>query len=140
MERLLAALALVCAPAAAQAETAATSLTSFAAPVTDHPLGSRPGAPGGHGPVRVLVIVSSHGLNLSSSAGADSFVRRLQVAVDQSCNDLPASPVRSLARSAQFRDCRRKVLETAMTYVSSPLVRQRYAHLRTAEGVSLARR
>ena len=47
------------------------------------------GAPGGHGPVKVLVIVSSHGLDLTSDAGAGQFLGRLSAAVNPACNDRP---------------------------------------------------
>ena len=49
-----------------------------------------PGAPGGHGQVKVLVIVSSHGLDLTSDAGADQFLGRLTAAVNHACDDRPA--------------------------------------------------
>lgn len=104
------------------------------------PLAPHPGAPGGHGPVKVMVIVSSHGLDLSSPGGAEQFLQRLDSAVNRACDDRPAGPPRSLGRSPAFRECRAKALETAMTYVRSPLVRERYAQLRAKDSLRLARR
>jgi UrcA family protein len=114
--------------------------TCLAGRATADPLAPVPGAPGGHGPVKVLVVVSSHGLNLSSEAGADLFIRRLDGAVNRACNDRPKSGAFALDRSAQFHACRAKALETAMAYVHSPMVRQRYAAMRTSDDLRLARR
>jgi UrcA family protein len=87
-----------------------------------------------------MVIVSSHGLDLSSEAGADLFIGRLDTAVNRACDDRPASGVFTLTRSEGFQACRAKALETAMAYVRSPLVRQRYAQIRTSNELRLAHR
>jgi UrcA family protein len=105
-----------------------------------NPLAAYAGAPGGHGPVKVLVIVSSHGLDLSSERGADLFLRRLDAAVDQACNDRPSGPLLLLSRTSQYYACHDKALHDAMAYVHSPLVRQRFAQLGAASGVRVARR
>ncbi|HEX4712576.1 UrcA family protein [Phenylobacterium sp.] len=104
------------------------------------PVAAEPGAPGGHGPDKVLVIVSSHGLDLSSEAGADQFIRRLDMAIIQACDDRPKSGAFALGRSAQFHACRAKALETAMAYVHSPIVKQRYADMRRSDELRLAHR
>jgi UrcA family protein len=116
-----------------QTAAALLAATCLAGAATADPLAPMPGAPGGNGPVKVLVIVTSHGLNLSSEAGADLFIRRLDAAVNRACDDRPKSGVFALSRSAQFHACRAKALETAMAYVHSPVVRQRYAARRSDE-------
>jgi len=104
-------------------------------------LDSQPGEPGGHGPVKVLVIISSHGLDLASDAGADRFLGRLTAAVNIACDDRPADgPALTIARSAGFQTCRAQALETAMTYVHSPIVKRRYAAIEAKDGLLLARR
>jgi UrcA family protein len=103
------------------------------------PLAPYPGAPGGYGPVKVMVIVSAHGLNLSSADGAHQFVRRLEVAVNRACDDRAAPPL-AIARSQGFYTCRERAMEMAMAYVSSPLVKRAYAHLQQKSAVRLARR
>jgi UrcA family protein len=105
------------------------------------PLDPGPGVPGGHGPVKVMVIVSSHGLDLTSSAGADRFLDRLTAAVNRACNDRPADgqPL-MVARTAGFDVCRAQALETAMTYVHSPTVRRRYAAIESRNDLRLAHR
>jgi UrcA family protein len=107
--------------------------TCLAGAAVADPLAPTRGAPGGGGPVKVLVIVSSQGLNLSTEVGADQFIRRLDTAINRACNDRPESGIFALGRSAQFHACRAKALETAMAYVHSPIVRQRYAARRSDE-------
>jgi len=105
------------------------------------PLDPNPGAPGGHAPVKVLVIVSSHGLDLTTDAGADQFLGRLTAAVNHACNDrLANGPPLTLARTPGFHRCRSQALETAMTYVHSPIVKRRYAAMEAENGLRLARR
>jgi UrcA family protein len=105
------------------------------------PLDAKPGAPGGHGPVKVLVIVSSHGLDLSSDAGADRFLGRLTSAVNRACDDRRSNgPMLNLAHSEGFYACRSEAIETAMTYVRSPVVTRRYAASEARDGLRLARR
>lgn len=113
------------------------AMTSAAA---GDPLAPIPGAPGGHGPVKVMVIVSSHGLDLSSERGAYLFLRRLDAAVAQACNDRPTGPHLRLSRPRQFYACRGKALDQAMIYVHSPLVRQRFAQRNGETGRQVARR
>lgn len=114
--------------------------TCFAVTAVADPLAPMPGAPGGHGPIKVLVIVSSHGLNLASEAGADQFLQRLDTAINRACDDRPTSGVFALDRSDQFHACRAKALETAMAYVHSPFVKQRYAEMRRRDEFHLAHR
>ncbi|MFI4966167.1 MAG: UrcA family protein [Caulobacterales bacterium] len=117
---------------------AATCLASVA---SAQPLANLPGVPGGHGPVKVLVIVSSHGLDLSTDAGADQFLGRLTDAVNRACNDRPVDgPALTIARTAKFQVCRAQALETALTYVHSPIVRRRYAAMAARDDLRLARR
>lgn len=104
------------------------------------PLEPLPGAPGGHGPVKALVIVSSHGLNLSGEAGGALFVRRLTTAVDRACNDRPRNGAFALSRSTEFHTCRTEALATAMAYVHSPIVKRRYAEMRRSDELHLAHR
>lgn len=104
------------------------------------PLTPTRGAPGQHGPVKVLVIVSSHGLDLSSEAGANLFIDRLDTAVNRACDDRPTSGAFTLGRSAEFHACRAKALESAMAYVHAPAVRQRYAEMRKSDELRLAHR
>jgi UrcA family protein len=104
------------------------------------PKAPAPGAFDGPGPVKVLVIVNSHGLDLSSEAGADVFIRRLDAAVNRACDDRPKSGVFTLGRSAQFHACRAKALETAIASVHSPIVKQRYAETLSSDKVRLSRR
>jgi UrcA family protein len=96
-------------------------------------LDASPGAPGGHGPVRVLVIESSRGLDLTSPAGADRFVAHLDAAVNRACNARTAD-------DAAFYGCRSQALAQAVTYVRSPAVRRRFAALPAQGGVRLATR
>ena len=104
-------------------------------------LDSRPGDPGGHGPVKALVIVSSRGLDLASDAGADRFLGRLTTAVNVACDDRPTDgPALTMTRSGGFQTCRAQALETAMTYVHSPIVKRRYAAMGAKDGLVLARR
>jgi len=120
---------------------AAVAAFLFAGAATADPLAPEPGAPGGHGPVKVLVIVSSHGLNLSNEAGADLFLRRLDTAINRACDDRPGrGAAYAPGRTSQFHACRAKALETAMAYVHSPVVKQRYAQLHKRDQVHLARR
>jgi UrcA family protein len=114
--------------------------TCVAGGAAAQPLTPMPGAPGQHGPVKVLVIVSSHGLDLSSEAGADLFISRLDTAVNRACDDRPNSGAFTLGRSAEFHACRAKALETAMAYIHSPVVRQRYAVMRRSDELRLAHR
>ncbi|WP_309605789.1 UrcA family protein [Phenylobacterium sp.] len=114
--------------------------TCVAAAAAADPLEPDAGAPGRHGPVKVLVIVSAQGLNLSSEAGANLFLRRLDSAVSRACNDRPESGAYALGRTEAFQACRAKALETAMTYVHAPNARQRYAAMRGREELRLARR
>jgi UrcA family protein len=100
----------------------------------------RPGDPGGHGPVKVLVIVSSHGLDLSSDAGADRFFGRLSAAVNAACDDRSNGPPLTVARSEEFQTCRAQALQTAMTYVRSPIVKRRFAAIQLKDTLRLARR
>ena len=105
------------------------------------PLDAMPGAPGGHSPVKVLVIVSSHGLDLTSDAGAGKFLDRLTGAVNRACDDRPTDgPALSLGRTSDFYDCRNQALEAAMTYVHSPIVKRRYAANEARGRMRLARR
>lgn len=104
------------------------------------PLDPNPGAPGGHGQVKVLVIVSSHGLDLTNDAGADQFLGRLSAAVNRACDDRPAGPPLMPGRTPGFDTCRSQALETAMTYVHSPIVKRRYAAIEARDGLRLARR
>jgi UrcA family protein len=120
--------------------TALLAATCLAGAAVADPLAPMPGAPGGRGPVRVLVIVSSQGLNLSTEVGAEQFIRRLDTAINRACNDRPASGIFALGRSAQVHACRAKALETAMAFVHSPVVRQRYAEIRRSDELHLARR
>jgi UrcA family protein len=125
---------------AAQIAACAVAAACLATTAFADPLAPDPGAPGRHGPIKVLVIVSSHGLNLSTEAGADLFMRRIETAIDRACNDRPQSGALVLDRSDHFHACRAKALESAMAYVHSPLVRHRYAQLRRADQVRVARR
>jgi UrcA family protein len=120
--------------------TALLAATCVAGTAVCQPQAPEPGAPGRHGPVKVLVIVNAHGLDLSSAAGADRFVSRLDAAVNRACNDRPTIGAFTLFRSDEFQACRAKALETAMVYVRSPLVRQRYAQMRAGDQLRLARR
>lgn len=120
--------------------TAALAAAYFATAAVADPLAPSPGAPGGHGPVKVLVIVSSHGLDLSGEAGADQFIHRLDTAIDRACHDRPTSGAFALGRSGKFQTCRAEALETAMTYVHSPMVKQRYAQMRRSDELHLAHR
>jgi UrcA family protein len=91
--------------------------------------------------VKVLVIVSSHGLDLGSDAGANQFLDRLNAAVTRACDDRPADgPAMMMTRTTGFYECRSKALQTAMTYVHSPLVKRRYAAIEARDGLRLARR
>jgi UrcA family protein len=112
----------------------------LASAATADPLVPMPGAPGGRGPVKVVVIVSSQGLNLSSKGGAALFIRRLDSAVNRACDDRPKGGVFNLGRSGGFHACRVKALEAAMAYVHSPVVKQRYAEMRRSNELHLARR
>lgn len=101
----------------------------------------REGETGGHGQMKVLVIVSSHGLDLTSDLGADQFLRRLTSAVDAACDDRPIyAPTLRLGRTVAFDRCRSQALEMAMTYVHSPIVKRRYAVIEARDGIHLARR
>lgn len=120
--------------------TALLAATCFATAAAADRLSPFAGAPGGHGPVKVLVIVSSHGLNLSSEVGAYQFIRRLDTAIDRACHDRPTSGVFALSHSEQFQACRAKAVETAMTYVQSPIVKRRYAEMRRSDEFHLAHR
>ena len=100
----------------------------------------RSGNPGGQGPVRVLVIVSSRGLDLSSDAGADHFFGRLSAAVNAACDDRSNGPPLTTARRAGFQTCRAQALQEAMTYVRSPIVKRRYAAIELKDNLRLARR
>jgi|KBSMisStaDraftv2_1062788.scaffolds.fasta_scaffold132219_3 UrcA family protein len=120
--------------------TAALAAAYFATAAVANPLAPFPGAPGGHTPVKVLVIVSSHGLNLSSEVGAEQFIYRLDTAINRACHDRPTSGAFALSRSRQFHACRAEALETAMTYVHSPIVKRRYAEVRTSDELHLAHR
>jgi UrcA family protein len=104
-------------------------------------LDSRPGDPGGHGPVKVLVIVSSQGLDLTTDVGADQFLGRLTFAVNTACDDRPTDgPALTMTRSGGFAACRAQALETAMTYVRSPIAKRRYAAIEAKDNLRLARR
>jgi len=104
-------------------------------------LDARPGAPGGHGPAKALVTITSHGLDLTSDAGADRFLGRLTAAVNRACDDRPNDgPWLALARSTGFQACRRQALQAAMTYVHSPVVRRRFAAIEAEDNLRLARR
>jgi len=118
--------------------TALLGAAGFAAAAA--PLTPFPGAPGGHGPVKVLVIVSSHGLDLSNEVGASLFIHRLDTAINRACHDRPTSVAFALSRSAQFHACRAEALETAMAYVHSPVVKRRYAEMRRSDELHLAHR
>jgi UrcA family protein len=120
--------------------TALLAATCVAGAAICQPLAPEAGTPGRHGPVKVLVIVSAHGLDLSSAAGADLFVSRLDAAVNRACNDRPTIGAFTLFRSDEFQACRANALQTAMVYVRSPLVRQRYAQTRAGDQLRLAHR
>lgn len=100
----------------------------------------RSGDPGGHGPVKVLVIVSSRGLNLSSDVGADRFLGRLSAAVNAACDDRLNGPPLTTTRTAGFQTCRIEALQRAMTYIRSPIVKRRYAAIGAKDDLRLARR
>ena len=120
---------------------ALVAAVAFAGAAAAGPLDSRPGNPGGHGPVKVLVTVSSQGLDLTSEAGADRFLGRLTAAVNTACDDRPTyGPRLSIARTAGFTTCRGQALHAAMTYVRSPTVRRRYAAINAEGDLRLARR
>ncbi len=104
------------------------------------PLDVRPGDPGGHGPVKVLVIVSSRGLDLGSDAGADRFLGRLGAAITAACDDRSYGPPLTVSHSAEFQTCRDQALQEAMTYVRSPLVKRRFAVAQLKNTLRLARR
>jgi UrcA family protein len=105
------------------------------------PLDPPAGAADGRAPAKVMVIVSSHGLDLTSDAGADQFLGRLTAAVNRACDDRPSDgPALTLTRSAGFRACASQALGTAMSYVRSPVVKQRYAAMQAKDGLVLARR
>ncbi len=114
--------------------------TCLAGAATADPLSPMPGAPGGHGPVKVLVIVSSHGLDLSSEAGAGLFISRLDTAIDRACDVRPQSVVVVPGRSVHATACKADALEAAMAYVRSPIVKRRYAETRRSDGLHLAHR
>jgi UrcA family protein len=114
---------------------------AIAAEAAGGPLDPPLGAPGGHGPVKVLVKVSSRGLDLTSEAGADQFLARLNAMVNRACDDRPTDgPMLALARSPGFYACRSEALQTAMTYVHSPIVRRRYAAMEAEGGLHVVRR
>lgn len=122
----------------AAALVAATGLAGAAAAGPMEPLS---GAPGGHGPAKVLVAINSHGLDLTTDAGADRFLGRLAAAVNRACDDRPNDgPWMTLSRSPGFQACRAQALQTAMTYVHSPIVRRRYAAVEAQADLRLAHR
>src|SRR5258708_7186186 len=120
--------------------TALLAASFIAGAAVSQPVDLEAGAPGGHGPVQVMVIVSSHGLDPAGEAGAVLFRGRLATRGTRACDARPASGVFTLSRSQGFQACRAKALETAMAYVRSPLVRQRYAQIRTSNELRLAHR
>jgi UrcA family protein len=92
-------------------------------------------------PTKVKVVVSGHGLNLSDPADATVFVSRLELAVNQACDDRPTSaPVLTRTRSAGFLSCRAKALDEAMSRVAAPAVKERIAALISRPDTQLARR
>lgn len=104
-------------------------------------LDPRDGEPGGHGPVKVLVIVSSHGLDLASDAGAERFLGRLTAAVTAACDDRQTDgPALTMTRTGGIDSCRAQALEMAMTYVHSPIVKRRYSAMEAKDSLRLARR
>jgi len=105
------------------------------------PLDARDGEPGGHSPVKVLVIVSSQGLDLTGEVGAERFLGRLTAAVSAACDDRPTDgPALTMTRSSGFKSCRAQALQTAMTYVRSPLVKRRYAAIEAKGNLRVAGR
>lgn len=99
-----------------------------------------PASLAGNGSAKVSVIVSSHGLDLTTDAGADQFLERLTSAVDRACDDRANGPTLTLGHTAGFYECRSQALETAMAYVRSPVVKRRYAAMQASDSVRLARR
>ena len=114
---------------------------AVAGAVSAEPLKRSPGTPTGYGPVKVQVVVSARGLDLSSDAGADQFLSRLSHAVSRACDDRPKDgPRLMIARSVAFHACRAHALEEARNLVRSPAVKRRIADLQIQGQTRLARR
>lgn len=118
-----------------------TLAIAVASAASAEPLKRSPGTPTGYGPVKVQVVVSARGLDLSSDAGADQFRDRLSQAINRACDDRrKGGPQLMAARSAGFHACRAQALQEAVTLVRAPAAKQRIADLQMQGQMRLARR
>jgi UrcA family protein len=89
-------------------------------------------------PIKVLVIVNAHGLDLSTRAGADMFLHRIDAALNKACDDRPRGLPLFVRRSNAFQACRIKALDAAVAEVNSRTVQRRYAEMRRNGELRLA--
>lgn len=90
-------------------------------------------------PATVQVIISSHGLDLDTEAGAQAFLQRLAMAAGRACDLRAEGPTITLTRSPAFRACQAKAIDAAMAQVRSPIVKREYAEW-APDALRLARR
>lgn len=121
--------------------TVAAALSTVSAPAPAQAADNPTGRPTRYTAMTVQVIISSRGLNLSSKAGAASFVQRLKLAAGRVCDARPNGPAVALHKlSPAVLECREKALAEAMAEVSSPVVKQLYSQRHASDAVGLARR
>jgi UrcA family protein len=84
--------------------------------------------------------VTSASLDLSTEAGADQFLARIERAATQVCGGYPdLSPLASNALQ-RFRACRAKAVATAVAQSGSPMVQRQFAASEAARHLRVAAR
>lgn len=82
--------------------------------------------------------VNSEGLDLSTSAGADRFLKRLSIAAGRVCIDRRTLITAGVGRD--FQICRAKAMAKAVADSRSPVIQQRFAASSKAKVLHLVER
>jgi UrcA family protein len=85
-------------------------------------LGATPSFAGGE---QANMRVSTEGLNLQSDSGAQIVLNRIKYAASVFCED--DGGTKELARRAEARRCRDRMMDLAVSKLDAPLVTARYA-------------